>query len=161
MIDNDKITVLFICMGNICRSPSAQGVFECLIAKKGLSKQFRIDSAGTHSYHIGSKPDARSIFFAKQRAIDISKQQARKVNKADFEEFDFIIAMDDDNYLNLLAICPAQYQGKVYEMMQFAPHTNYTSVPDPYYGGEKGFDLVLDLLENACVGLLREIKKLK
>ena len=146
-------------MGNICRSPSAQGVFENLIARNGLSNQFKIDSAGTHAYHIGQKPDRRSQFFAKQRKIDLSKQRARQVCQDDFAIFDYIIAMDDDNYQNLQAICPAQYQGKVHKMMDFSTNTHYTVVPDPYYGGEQGFDLVLDLLENASVGLFDTIQK--
>jgi protein-tyrosine phosphatase len=141
-------------MGNICRSPSAQGVFEKLLESRDLIHQFEVDSAGTHSYHIGSKPDIRSIRFAQLRGIDLSQQKARKVKQADFINFDYILAMDTENFFNLNKICPSEYRSKIYKMMRFAPNTGFLEVPDPYYGGDKGFNIVLDLLEQASVGLL-------
>ncbi len=154
----NKTRVLFVCMGNICRSPSAQGVFEKLISNKGLSDLIKVDSAGTHSYHVGSLPDSRSIKFAQKRGIDLTIQRARQAKSHDFNHFDYIIAMDDDNYENLKAICPsAELQQKLYKMMSFAKNIDYCEVPDPYYGGAGGFDLVLDLLEKACDGLLKNL----
>ena len=145
-------------MGNICRSPSAQGVFEKFVDDNGLKSQFNIDSAGTHSYHVGGKPDSRSAQAAIQRGIDIRHQMARKIVQADFESFDCIIVMDNDNHMNVKMVCPPQYQYKIHKMMEFAPSSKYSEVPDPYYGGEQGFELVLDLLENASIGLLEHIK---
>lgn len=157
MIDKNK--VLFVCMGNICRSPSAQGVFEKYVEDNGLANQFIIDSAGTHSYHVGGKPDSRSAQAAMMRDIDIRNQRARQVTIKDFDKFDYIIPMDNDNYENLIEMCPgAELEVKIYKMMDFAPSSKYTEVPDPYYGGDQGFELVLDLLENACIGLLELTK---
>ncbi len=151
-----KTKVLFVCMGNICRSPSAQGVFEKLLRDKGLSHLFEVDSAGTHSYHIGGRPDNRSRHHAQIRDVDLSNQRARKVMQKDFEKFDYIIAMDDENFKNLLKICPGvDLEVKLYSMMSFSDNSHYTEIPDPYYGGLKGFDVVLDLLEEACEGLLK------
>jgi len=150
----NSISVLFVCMGNICRSPSAQGVFEKLIVEKNLQSVVSVDSAGTHGYHIGGTPDSRSILAALNRNIDIGLQRARKVSKEDFETFDYIIAMDDDNYHDLLVLSPIEHRNKLHKMMAFSPHSKYMQVPDPYYGGEKGFELVLDLLQNASIGLL-------
>lgn len=150
-------SVLFVCMGNICRSPSAQGVFEKLIESEGLLGNFNIDSAGTHSYHIGEPPDSRSMSAAKERNIDISHQRARRVSSTDFERFDYIVAMDDDNYHNLMILAPTEFQSKIFKMMDFAPNSKYKAVPDPYYGGSQGFQIVLDLLGNAGNGLLQHI----
>jgi protein-tyrosine phosphatase len=145
-------------MGNICRSPSAQGVFEKLIHNKGLSHLFEVDSAGTHSYHVGSAADPRSISFAQKRGIDLTSQHARQAKSRDFEKFDYIIAMDDDNFENLKQICPSsESENKLFTMMNFSENKHYTEIPDPYYGGAGGFDLVLDLLEEACNGLLKQI----
>jgi protein-tyrosine phosphatase len=153
----DKSTILFVCMGNICRSPSAQGVFEKLLDDKGLSAQFEVDSAGTHSYHIGNLPDPRSIAAASKRGIDLSRQRARKVKSRDFARFDWVIAMDNDNYHDLLHICPNTMHNKVHKMMDFASDKQYSEVPDPYYGGAAGFDLVLGILTDACHNLLLKI----
>lgn len=153
-----KTSVLFVCMGNICRSPSAQGVFEKYVEDNGLKSLFSIDSAGTHSYHVGGKPDSRSVQAAMMRDIDIRQQRARKVATADFDKFDYIIAMDDDNFKNLQNVCPSHDQEvRIYKMMDFSTSSKYTQVPDPYYGGDQGFELVLDLLENASIGLLNHI----
>lgn len=144
-------------MGNICRSPSAQGVFEKYIENKGLGNKFVIDSAGTHSYHVGGSPDSRSSQAALDRGIDIREQKARKISSVDFEKFDYIVVMDNDNYMNVRMMCPKQFQHKIHKMMGFSTSSKFTEVPDPYYGGEQGFELVLDLLENASLGLLQSI----
>ena len=141
-------------MGNICRSPSAQGVFEELIKQNGLSDKYDVDSAGTHSYHVGALPDSRSMEFAIHRGVDLSQQRARQVTEKDFSDFDYLIAMDTENYFNLNKICPSHNRHKIKKMMNFAPNTGYKDVPDPYYGGEDGFELVLDLLEQASQNLL-------
>ena len=153
----NKTKVLFVCMGNICRSPSAQGVFEKLLADQGLKEQFEVDSAGTHSYHVGSLPDSRSIECAEKRGIDLTNQRARKVKSRDFERFDRIVAMDNDNLKNLQNICPQDKIKTLSTMMSYAPQSRYNEVPDPYYGGYQGFDLVLDLLETANKSLLEEL----
>ena len=153
----NKTSVLFVCMGNICRSPTAQGVFEKYVDDNGLKNQFRIDSAGTHSYHVGGKPDSRSSQAAFERGVDLRHQRARKIAQTDFENFDYIVVMDNDNHMNVKMICPKQQQHKIHKMMDFSPSSKYSEVPDPYYGGEQGFELVLDLLENASIGLLNQI----
>ncbi len=155
----NKTSVLFVCMGNICRSPSAQGVFEKYVDDNGLKSQFVIDSAGTHSYHVGGKPDSRSSQAAIERDIDIRHQRARKIAHTDFENFDYIVVMDNDNHMNVKMICPKQHQHKIHKMMGFSPSSKYLEVPDPYYGGDQGFELVLDLLENASIGLLSHVIK--
>ena len=153
-----KVSVLFVCMGNICRSPSAQGVFEKNVDDNGLKNQFNIDSAGTHSYHVGGKPDSRSVQAAMARNIDITQQRARKISQSDFEAFDYIVVMDNNNHMNVRMICPKNHQHKIYKMLEFVPSSKYTEVPDPYYGGDNGFELVLDLLEIASIGLLEHIQ---
>jgi protein-tyrosine phosphatase len=154
----NKIKVIFICMGNICRSPSAQGVFEKVVVNSGLQDKFFIDSAGTHSYHVGGSPDSRSSQVALGRGVDIRKQKARKISKADCEKFDYIVVMDNDNHMHVKMMCPKQYHHKINKMMRFSPSSKYSEVPDPYYGGDQGFELVLDLLENASIGFLNHIK---
>lgn len=153
-----KISVLFVCMGNICRSPTAEGVFRARVLEDGVEHLFVIDSAGTHAYHIGEQPDQRSQAFAKKRGIDLSNQRARQVCAEDFSHFDIILAADQSNLALLKKTCPAQYQHKLGLMMDFARNTKVKDVPDPYYGGAGGFDLVLDYLEDAAEGLLSEIK---
>lgn len=153
------IKVLFVCMGNICRSPTAQGTFEKVVKEAGLEKQIFIDSAGTHAYHIGENPDPRSQSVAKNHGIDLSKQQARKVSLKDFEEFDYILAMDKDNRSSLRLICPDEYLEKIYLFLDFSPESGFKEIPDPYYGGEKGFELVLNLTETASQGLLAAIRR--
>lgn len=153
------IKVLFVCMGNICRSPTAQGAFEKVVKDAGLEKKILIDSAGTHAYHVGESPDTRSQMAAKKRNLDLSKQQARKVSLTDFEEFDYILAMDSDNYSSLRIRCPQEYLYKIQLFMDYAPENGFKEVPDPYYGGEKGFELVLDLTMSASKGLLETIRR--
>jgi protein-tyrosine phosphatase len=151
-----KTSVLFVCMGNICRSPTAEGVFRHRSAAAGLD--LHIDSAGTHAYHIGEAPDARSSRHAAQRGYDLSAQRARKVTAADFERFDHVLAMDQDNLEILLRACPPQYQHKVGLFMRYATHSASDVVPDPYYGGAQGFDLVLDYIEDASDGLIAALR---
>ena len=153
------VNVLFVCMGNICRSPTAQGVFETLVANRGLSNMIRIDSAGTLAYHVGEKPDTRATEAAFQRGIDLSTQRARRVVPGDFMIFDYVLAMDDSNYEDLAAICSADELSKLRLFMEFAPDSDTREVPDPYYGGGTGFERVLDLIESAAEGLLAEIRQ--
>jgi protein-tyrosine phosphatase len=153
------VSVLFVCMGNICRSPTAEGVFRQRVAAAGLSDSFVIDSAGTHGYHIGAPPDERSMEYASRRGYDLSAQRSRKVTAQDFEDFDHVLAMDHDNLKLLLAACPPQHRHKLGMMMAHATRSGVDAVPDPYYGGGRGFDDVLDYLEDASDGLLTKLKK--
>ena len=146
-------------MGNICRSPTAQGVFERLVEEHKLTHVIEIDSAGTHAYHIGERPDERASAAALQRGIDLSSQQARRVSADDFERFDYVLAMDRDNYDILAASCPGEMQSRVRLFLEFAPDLLTREVPDPYYGGPSGFERVLDLIEEASAGLLAEIRQ--
>jgi protein-tyrosine phosphatase len=141
------IRVLFVCMGNICRSPLAQGVLESRLRDEQLLERVEVDSAGTHAYHTGEAPDRRGIAAARQRGIDISGQAARPVRDRDFQEFDLIIAMDEDNKRRLESVCPEGHLDKLYLMLDFAPELREREVPDPYYGAEHGFEKVLDMLE--------------
>lgn len=154
----EKIKVLFVCMGNICRSPTAEGVFTKLVKDQGLDAHFAIDSAGTHAYHIGKEPDLRSQAAALQRGIDLSNLRAREVRDEDFEDFDFLLAMDDDNYAILLNTCPEQYKAKIKYFLDYAPELNERQVPDPYFGGVYGFERVLDMIEEASAGFLTAVQ---
>lgn len=146
-------------MGNICRSPTAHGVFEQKVKQAGLENRIEVASAGTHAYHIGEKPDPRSRQAAKRRGVALEYITAQKVKQADFEEFDYILAMDRENYRNLEAQCPPQLLQKVQLFLEYAPHLNEHEVPDPYYGGVHGFERVLDMVEAASEGLLEHLKK--
>jgi protein-tyrosine phosphatase len=148
-------------MGNICRSPTAQGVFRNLVEKKGLSHLISTDSAGTIDYHIGLAPDRRARETAVNRGLDISDLRARQAVAEDFLEFDYVLAMDQDNYADLRAICPAGYEEKLHLFLDFAPQLKISEVPDPYYGGPSGFERVFDLVEQASLGLLNRIKQRK
>ncbi len=145
-------------MGNICRSPTAEGVFRVKAEQLGLADELHIDSAGTHAYHIGSQPDPRSTEFAARRGVDLSEQRARQVVAADFARFDHILAMDHENMARLKAACPSDYQHKLRLFMQFARHSDSEVVPDPYYGQGDGFDRVLDYIEDAADGLLAALQ---
>jgi low molecular weight protein-tyrosine phosphatase len=153
-----KIKVLFVCMGNICRSPTAEGVFVDLVQRAGLADRIETDSAGTHAYHVGEGPDARSQKTALKRGVDLSALRARRVEVADFEYFDYVLAMDRDNYRGLSAICPSGREDKLQMFLSFAPKLEHDEVPDPYYGGPMGFEHVLDMAEEASQGLLQEIE---
>jgi protein-tyrosine phosphatase len=150
----NQISVLFVCMGNICRSPTAEGVFRHQVQAVGLGDRFVIDSAGTHAYHIGDAPDPRSIEAAARRGYDLSAQRARKVMARDFEEFDHVLAMDRDNLRRLAAACPPEHAHKLGLFMAHASKTSSDIVPDPYYGGGTDFDIVIDYVEDASAGLL-------
>lgn len=152
-----KIKVLFVCMGNICRSPTAEGVFTNLVEKNGSRDRFLIDSAGTHAYHVGEQPDKRAQQTAKQRGIDLSFIRARKFAHADFEEFDYILAMDQDNYQILTDACPSEHLAKVKMFLEYAPKREERDVPDPYYGGQNGFNHVFDLVEDASLGFYNSV----
>ncbi len=149
--------ILFVCMGNICRSPTAQGVFEAALAQRGLEAHFEIDSAGTHDYHIGTAPDARAREAALRRGIDISGLRGRQVDASDFERFDMILAMDRDNLQLLEAQCPPQHRHKLSLLLSHSETTRDEEVPDPYYGGRDGFERVLDLIEDASQALLEKL----
>lgn len=151
-------SVLFICMGNICRSPTAEGVFRQLVEEEGLSARIRIDSAGTHDYHIGKSPDRRSMLAAQRRGIDLSALCARQVEPGDFESFDWIVAMDRDNMRLLEQQCPPEYRHKLSLLLDHAPQVELREVPDPYYGGAEGFEQVLDLVEEGAQGLLAQVQ---
>ncbi|HKJ22831.1 MAG TPA: low molecular weight protein-tyrosine-phosphatase [Gammaproteobacteria bacterium] len=154
----DKIKILFVCMGNICRSPTAHGVFRGLVRARDMEQRFEIDCAGTHAYHIGHAPDARAQAAVRTRGIDIGHLRARKVSAEDFAYFDHVLAMDEDNYDNLMALCPQPHAHKVKLFMEFAPDLHVREVPDPYYGGASGFDRVLDLVEAASEGLFDHLQ---
>ncbi|MCW8107883.1 low molecular weight phosphotyrosine protein phosphatase [Alteromonas ponticola] len=151
-----KPAVLFVCLGNICRSPTAEAVFRHKVKQSALN--IEIDSAGTHGYHIGSPPDKRSQAVAEMRGYDFSGLKCRKVQDDDFERFDYILAMDHSNLSNLKDMSDEKYHDKIRLFLDFAddPHTE---VPDPYYGGKRGFELVLDLIESASDGLIAHLKQ--
>ena len=149
--------ILFVCMGNICRSPSAEGVFRSLLAVRAPQLAVEIDSAGTHDYHVGEPPDDRAIAAARRRGIDLSSLRARTVRTSDFDYYDLILAMDEQNLRELRRRAPAARHERIQLMMEFVPSSPVRAVPDPYYGGPQGFEQVLDLLEEAAEGLLREI----
>jgi protein-tyrosine phosphatase len=151
--------VLFVCMGNICRSPTAEGVFRDKLKAAGLSAQYEIDSAGTHDYHIGKPPDARAQKAALERGYDLSDLRGRQVNAQDFEKFDYVLAMDQDNLAILLQACPNHLQHKVRRFLSFSQHFRDLDVPDPYYGGNAGFAQVLDMVEDAAEGLIAETRR--
>jgi protein-tyrosine phosphatase len=153
------IKVLFVCMGNICRSPTAEGVFRHSVEQAGLSGQIHIDSAGTHAYHIGNPPDERARQAALRRGIDLSKLRARQVTRKDLDEFDYILAMDAENHRRLRELGQPEHAGKIHFLLDFAPSLNHKEVPDPYYGGAEGFECVLDLTTAAAQGLLADIRQ--
>ena len=153
-----KVGVLFVCMGNICRSPTACGVFQKKLLLAGLSKAVRVDSAGTHNYHPGSPPDERSQSHAYLRGYDLSALRARQIQDVDFEAFDLILAMDWDNLALLQADCPPAHRHKLRRLTEFCQKHDAQMVPDPYYEGAAGFETVLDLVEDACEGLLAHVR---
>jgi protein-tyrosine phosphatase len=149
--------VLFVCTGNICRSPTAEGVFRHYILEAGLSDSIESASAGTHGYHIGEPPDPRTVAAAKQRGFDLSGQRARKVRKEDFETYDLILAMDRDHFAHLDSMRPNNARAQVKLFLDYHPERKHPDVPDPYYGGAEGFEHVLDMIEHASKALLAEI----
>jgi protein-tyrosine phosphatase len=146
--------VLFVCTGNICRSPTAEGIFRKLVRDAGLEQLVATDSAGTHDYHVGEPPDPRTLRAAALRGYDLAALRARQLTSGDFLRFDLLIAMDRGHQSMMTRLAPAAGAHKVRLMMCYAGGTGYDEVPDPYYGGPDGFELVLDLLEEASRGLL-------
>lgn len=153
------IKVLFVCMGNICRSPTAEGVFRQLVRDQGLDAAVEIDSAGTHGYHVGKPADRRAQQAALARGVDLSDIRSRQISASDFEYFDWVIAMDSDNLAILETECPERYRHKLHLFMQFAEERPESEVPDPYFGGDQGFNYVFDLVADAARGLLRQIRR--
>ena len=150
--------ILFVCLGNICRSPSSEGVMERLLRKEGLDSYVYCDSAGTSSCHEGERADARMREHAEERGY-VLDTFSRGIEQDDFEDFDYIIAMDDSNYDDLMNLCPAKrYENRIFKMTAFCESKKDSEVPDPYYGGDDGFEDVLDILEDAAKGLLKELK---
>lgn len=153
------IAVLFVCMGNICRSPTAEAVLRKLVASSGLEQQIRIDSAGTHAYHVGHPPDSRAIRAAAERGYDLTGLRARQVVVADFIEFDYVLAMDGDNLALLRELAPPPVRDKPQLLLEYSTRYRGAEVPDPYYGGSRGFELVLNMTEDGAEGLLGHIRK--
>ena len=151
-------SVLFVCTGNICRSPTAEAVFRRLVRDAGLDGRFTTDSAGTHDYHTGEPPDARACRHATRRGYDLSMLRARRVEDEDFSRFDLIIAMDRGHLRMLQRECPEEHRHKLHLFMHFAPRLGADDVPDPYYGGPEHFEAVLDMVEAAAAGLLDHLR---
>lgn len=151
------IKVLFVCLGNICRSPTAEGIFRKRVENEGLSAAIDVDSAGTSDWHIGGPPDDRSQAAAEARNIDISGLRARQAKPDDFHTFDYVIAMDGSNFTKLSALAPAGQEHRLHMCLSFAPDIEIEDVPDPYYEGN--FDKIFDLITQACDGLLADIRK--
>ena len=152
--------VLFVCMGNICRSPTAEAVFRHYVAQYAPDLDVQIDSAGTHDYHVGEPPDPRALRAAARRGLDLSGLRARQVEAGDFELFDLVVAMDELNRSTLLALAPPAYHDRIRLLLEFsADVADSLDVPDPYYGGAAGFERVLDLVEEAAPGLVAELRR--
>jgi len=154
------ISVLFVCIGNICRSPTAEGIFQSMVDKAGLSDKIKIDSAGSHGYHVGEPPHATTRSAAAKRGYNL-QSRARQYTEDDFEKFDYIIGMDESNEHHLNALAPEGHTTKIISFIDLCPSykDRFNDVPDPYYGGPDGFDLVLDVVEEGCEHLLNMIKK--
>lgn len=153
-----KVSVLFVCMGNICRSPTAEGVFRQHVADAGLDENVHADSAGTHAYHTGNRPDHRASEAAERRGYSLAGLRARRVNPMDFEIFDFIVAMDEENLFNLREMADDEHHNKIRLFLEFSESAGLREIPDPYYGGSSGFEKVLDLVEDASQALLNSVK---
>ena len=149
--------LLFVCLGNICRSPMAEGAFRHVAAEQGVLDRFEIDSAGLGSWHVGQAPDHRAQKAADQRGIDISGQSARQIRSSDFTSFDLLLAMDGSNYGELAQLAPKSERHKIRRFLDFAPHAGTKDVPDPFFGEAEGFDRALDLIDQAARGLLAEL----
>ena len=158
MTKESKTRVLFVCMGNICRSPTAEGVFRYYAEQAGLADRLEIDSAGTHAYHVGEPADRRARAAAERRGMSLDGIRARRVSAQDYQRFDYIIAMDEDNLARLRAEAPEGHDARLHLFLEFAAGSE-TEVPDPYYGGAAGFERVLDLVEDASRGLLETLSR--
>lgn len=154
---SNEISVLFVCLGNICRSPTAHAVFEQQVAEQGLTGQIHIDSAGTGDWHLGKQPDPRTLLAGRQRGYDLSYLRARQVNAADFDQFDYILAMDAKNLVDLQQLQPESFGGTLSLFLPFG-QGSIDEVPDPYAGGAEGFEQVLDMVEQAAEGLLAHLR---
>ena len=152
------IRVLFVCMGNICRSPTAHGVFAALVDAQGLGDRIEVDSAGTHGYHVGAPPDPRSQQTARARGVDLAGLRARRFEAVDFVDFDYLLAMDRGNLADMLALRPDDARARIHLMLDFAPDFDHDEVPDPYYG-DTGFERVYDMIDAASRGLLAHIRE--
>ncbi len=150
--------VLFVCTGNICRSPTAEGVFRKMVADAGLDREISADSAGTHDYHVGEPPDPRSCAMALSRGYRIDDLRARKFSPRDFHAFDLLLAMDQGHHRFMTRVMPAKRAGRLHLFLEFAPDLGLRDVPDPYYGGPDGFNHVLDLIEAGARGLLEALR---
>jgi protein-tyrosine phosphatase len=150
--------ILFVCTGNICRSPTAEGVFRHLATRAGLGGRVQVDSAGTHGYHIGEAPDARSCAAAAVRGVDLSMLRARRVSQHDFETFDLILAMDREHLARLAALRPNGARAEIKLFLDFHPEHKGRDVPDPYYGGEDGFVAVIDMIEQTSAALIEHVR---
>lgn len=155
---HQAIRVLFVCMGNICRSPTAEGVFRHFVERAGLAGRVASDSAGTHDYHIGDPPDARAQRAAARRGYDLSSLRGRQVSRSDFLMFDYVLAMDEANLRLLERLCPQEHTRKLRLFMEFSADPAMREVPDPYYGTADGFERVLDLVEQASRGLIEHLR---
>ena len=155
----DRIGVLFVCMGNICRSPAAEGVFRAIAKRAGWTRRLIIDSAGTHDYHIGEPPDVRAIASAQRRGYDIRKLRARQIDTKDFSRFHWILAMDRNNLHRLMELRPPDFAGHIGLLLDLAPHVGVREVPDPYYGGPDGFERMLNLIEPASEALFARVSQ--
>jgi len=152
------VSICFVCLGNICRSPTAEGVMRHQVERAKLSEQILIDSAGTGDWHIGAAPDERAQRAASRRGYDLSTLRGRQIGPIDFERFDLLIAMDDANVDALQRVCPPSHRDKIRLLMEYAPETGRREVADPYFGGDAGFEQVLDQCEAACSGLLEALR---
>ena len=153
-----QVRVLFVCMGNICRSPTAHGVFRALVDEQGLGEKISVDSAGTHGYHIGTAPDPRSQATARGRGIDLSDLRARRFVSRDFIDFDYLLAMDRDNLADMLAIEPDRHDASAELMLLYSSRFDDREIPDPYFGND-GFEQVYDMIDDAARGLLLHIRE--
>ncbi len=155
----EAFKILIVCMGNICRSPTAEAVFRQKVREAGLEKHVLVESAGTHGFHVGEAPDARAARAAKKRGYEIGDLTARQITKDDFAHHDLILAMDWDNHAMLQQIAPRQFHHKIKLLMSFATEHESAVVPDPYYGGAEGFETVLDYVEDACINLVDFVRR--
>jgi protein-tyrosine phosphatase len=156
--DMDQVKVLFVCMGNICRSPTAQGVFQSLVNAEGLGGKVIIDSAGLHNSHSGDSPDLRSQSTARKHGVELANLRARQFLSEDFMNFDFLLAMDESNFAGMQRLEPEQPRAQLSMMLEYSSQYNQSEVPDPYYGDD-GFERVFDMIRDACTGLLKTIRQ--
>lgn len=155
------VRVLFVCLGNICRSPTAEGVMRRLVADAGLASRIEVRSAGTHAYHVGDGADPRSARAARRRGYDLSAHRARRVEESDFDRYDYVLAMDDENLRHLRALAARvgrEPRAEIRRLLDLAPAVKFDEVPDPYSRGDEGFELVLDMIESAAEALLEDIR---